>query len=547
MPYSVQHLIEGRPSPTTAVREDKIKTVLSRMVEYDFSQLPVVDSENHPIGMVTYESILRGVRNLKVQIDDLSVREVMISAPKVNMEDDLFEVLETLKLTNAVLIIDAQAKLVGIVTSYDSTEYFRKRAENLMRVEDIETMIKDFIQLAYIQDDGEPDEVALSSTISRVTGHEKPDKDGKTKEFDELSLGNYISLFTFKDKWLFFEPIFKVPRENVSKLLDEVRKTRNGLAHFRNEISAEQSDQLRYCADWFSRCLEEHEQTKAHRYPAPTSQETVVAGGEKVKTEKSTNDQAAIVQKIDVIAEETNPGESRYVPFADWLNSQPGKIAQVTLTFSEIEKIIDGSLPASARTHRSWWANDTHSHPHSRMWLEIGWRRTRLNITKEEVSFTRIQEREKAYIEFYSELLAELRRKAKFPVREVSPDGASWITFQIISVPGHSVAYFNYSFSQDRRFRVELYIDTLDQTTTKQIFDYIRLQQSDLEAELGEISWERIDDKRASRIALYHPGQITDEPEKLKELQEWGADRMIGFYKTFEPLVLKAAQQVLQL
>src|SRR5688572_24915179 len=177
MPYSVQHLIEGYPKPVTTVREDKIKTVLSRMIEHDFSQLPVVDSDDHPVGMVTYESILRGIRNFRVQTDDLSVREVMISAPKVNMEDDLFEVLETLKLTNAVLIVDAQSKLVGIVTSYDSTEYFRRRAENLMRVEDIEAMVKEFILLAYMQDNGEPNEVELNSAILKVTSHERTDKD----------------------------------------------------------------------------------------------------------------------------------------------------------------------------------------------------------------------------------------------------------------------------------------------------------------------------------------------------------------------------------
>jgi CBS domain-containing protein len=546
MPYSVQHLVEGRPSPITAVREDKIKTVLSRMVEYDFSQLPVVDSENHPVGMVTYESILRGIRNFKVQIDDLSVREVMISAPKVNMEDDLFEVLETLKQTNAVLIVDAQSKLVGIVTSYDSTEYFRKRAENLMRVEDIETMIKDFIQVAYTRDDGQLDEVELSSVISRVTSHEKVDKDGKPKEFDDLSLSHYISILTFKDKWSFFEPIFKISRDAVGKLLDEVRKTRNGLAHFRDEISADQSDQLRFCADWFSRCSEEYEQIKADIRPLPTSQEIVATVEQKDVVDKSTDSQGIIAQKIDVIAEETKPWESRYAPLADWLNSQPGKIDQVTLTFNKIEEIIGGDLPASARKHRVWWTNSPGIQRHSRMWLETGWRRNRLSMTKEEVSFARIQEREKAYIEFFSELLAKLRQKADFPVREVSPDGASWITFHIVSVPGHPVAYFNYSFSRNRRFRVELYIDTGEQKSTKQIFDHICAHQSDLEAALGEISWERIDDKRASRIALYHPGQIMDDAEKLKKLQEWAADKMIVFYKTVEPQASEAAQQVLQ-
>ena len=44
--------------------------------------------------IIDCKSILRGIRNFRVRIDDLSVREVMISAPKVDMEDDQ-------RLTNA--------------------------------------------------------------------------------------------------------------------------------------------------------------------------------------------------------------------------------------------------------------------------------------------------------------------------------------------------------------------------------------------------------------------------------------------------------------
>lgn len=62
--------------------------------------------------------------------------------------------------------------------------------------------------------------------------------------------------------------------------------------------------------------------------------------------------------------------------------------------------------------------------------------------------------------------------------------------------------------NRGRRFRVELYIDALDQNKTKRIFDQIYQHKDMLESVLGDVSWERIDDKRASRIAQYCPGDI---------------------------------------
>ena len=61
----------------------------------------------------------------------------------------------------------------------------------------------------------------------------------------------------------------------------------------------------------------------------------------------------------------------KYEHLGDHLRDQTGD--RCTLTFSEIEKLIAASLPASARHHRAWWANDT-THPQARSWMRAGWR-----------------------------------------------------------------------------------------------------------------------------------------------------------------------------
>jgi signal-transduction protein with cAMP-binding, CBS, and nucleotidyltransferase domain len=192
MPYPVKHLIEDHGIPVCVKKEDLVTRALTQMIEHDYSQLPIIDRDNHPLGMVTYEGILRGVRNFKTTLEEFHVKDVMTHAPIYNLEDDLFDLLDQLKLTNAVLIIDPGGELTGIVTSYDATAYFRDRTEDLMRVEEIEAGIKDFIRIAYSDKQGSIDEVKLTDAIAKTAF---PDKtpDAKSKQFDDLPLENILT------------------------------------------------------------------------------------------------------------------------------------------------------------------------------------------------------------------------------------------------------------------------------------------------------------------------------------------------------------------
>ena len=56
-------------------------------------------------------------------------------------DDDIAEVLNILSESNSVPIVDKDGKLVGILTNYDTAEYYRQRAEDIMLAEDIEMTI----------------------------------------------------------------------------------------------------------------------------------------------------------------------------------------------------------------------------------------------------------------------------------------------------------------------------------------------------------------------------------------------------------------------
>lgn len=69
---------------------------------------------------------------------------------------------------------------------------------------------------------------------------------------------------------------------------------------------------------------------------------------------------------------------SKYDPLRSYLSARSD--VRVTMSFLQIERVIQAKLPRAARRYPSWWANDTSgNHTQCRAWTEAG-RRTS-NVT----------------------------------------------------------------------------------------------------------------------------------------------------------------------
>jgi hypothetical protein len=65
---------------------------------------------------------------------------------------------------------------------------------------------------------------------------------------------------------------------------------------------------------------------------------------------------------------------SRYAQLTLKLLASPE--ARVTLSFDELDQIVVGCLPRSARQYHAWWANNASSQPHAKFWIDAGRRAT---------------------------------------------------------------------------------------------------------------------------------------------------------------------------
>ena len=105
---------------------------------------------------------------------------------------------------------------------------------------------------------------------------------------------------------------------------------------------------------------------------------------------------------------------------------------------------------------------------------------------------------------FFSQLLEQANQTLDLHIN-ISPSSAGWV-----GARKHS-QWWNYAVTQDAT-RPELYIDSGKAEDNKALFDHLHAQRQEIEAAFGEpLYWQRLDDKRASRISFTVPGGWADE------------------------------------
>ena len=66
---------------------------------------------------------------------------------------------------------------------------------------------------------------------------------------------------------------------------------------------------------------------------------------------------------------------AKYYPLQQYLSNLSTSKRNVTLSFLQIEKIINAGLPPSASIHRAWWSNENNGqHSSGHAWMNAGWK-----------------------------------------------------------------------------------------------------------------------------------------------------------------------------
>lgn len=139
--------------------------------------------------------------------------------------------------------------------------------------------------------------------------------------------------------------------------------------------------------------------------------------------------------------------------------------------------------------------------------------------------------KQKAYQEFFTSLVQKVRERRPGFTSATKGLPQNWFSFPA----GRAGFSYSVSFAKQSRMRVELYIDVGDAPKNKSAFDRLRSQREAIENEIGrKLEWERLEERRACRIAAYfEPIAIDSPPDDLQNAMEWAIETLIQFDRVF--------------
>ena len=143
-----------------------------------------------------------------------------------------------------------------------------------------------------------------------------------------------------------------------------------------------------------------------------------------------------------------------------------------------------------------------------------------------------VSERSDRYRKFFQELIDTLRENHSFTnARKGQPQ--NWYHFSA----GHAQrAQFGATFFGNGNVRIDVYLDHVDRDWNKRLFDRLIESKDAIEVELGVgLEWERLDERKASRISIVRQGSIDDDDETLQAIRDWMVANLLKFKQVFGP------------
>ena len=131
--------------------------------------------------------------------------------------------------------------------------------------------------------------------------------------------------------------------------------------------------------------------------------------------------------------------------------------------------------------------------------------------------------------EFWTKLLKTANEKSQL-FQNISPSTSSWIG------AGSGVRGMGYNYVISKKYaRCEIYIDRGEYDENKKMFDYLVAKREEIETEFGgSLEWERLDDKRASRIKYENSDFNIFEKEQWDDIVGFLSDGMTRMEKAFQ-------------
>jgi CBS domain-containing protein len=213
----LQLLPAAKRAPLTVPPEKTLRHAETQMLLNDYSQLPVMSGERTVHGLISWKSIGKAhvVGKAEPRVADCMDSEVQVLAADMPLLKAVNEIIEH----EVVLVRDHSRKIVGIVTTTDLSVQLRDRTNAFLLVGNIERELRRLIGNRFAVE-------VLRSVVAPESGR-------VVNSVEDLSFGEYLRLLQVPEHWSRLG--LKVEADVMLKRLEDVRKIRNAVMHFRSE------------------------------------------------------------------------------------------------------------------------------------------------------------------------------------------------------------------------------------------------------------------------------------------------------------------------
>jgi predicted transcriptional regulator len=238
--FRIGNLPAANKTLVTVGQDDALAKAVTKMLQFAYSQLPIMHGEREVKGMISWKSI--GAR-YAIGGECKKVQQCREDAQVVDGNGTLFDAIPTIVKHGYVLVRSQHdRRITGIVTASDLSLQFQQLAEPFLLLREIELHIRQLLQDKITIDD-------LETLAATETGVPVP------KSISDLTFGGYLRLLQRPQVW--DKLAISIDQGSLISLLEEVRIIRNDVMHFDPDpMTADQLDILKNTAKFMQQLYE---------------------------------------------------------------------------------------------------------------------------------------------------------------------------------------------------------------------------------------------------------------------------------------------------
>ena len=230
--FTISELSSANTDVVRVSSSASIEAAYTTMLRYNYSQLVVADldepRQSDIKGVVSFQSMTNALMNGAPRtVGDCIEKDVCI----VQSHDDLESVVGELSKKDVVLVIGQDKKLQGIVTAWDLAEEFADLVDPFKRIGEVEERLRTLVRRRLGNN--------IVAEFLKEQGLSWNDPNAET---EELTMGELQRVLDFPGHWDSLN--IRFDRRIFIDALDEARKYRNRLMHFRDPLTPAETKRL---------------------------------------------------------------------------------------------------------------------------------------------------------------------------------------------------------------------------------------------------------------------------------------------------------------